>query len=298
MYMAKSQGKNCFDVFAPSMHTDMLARIELKRDLSRAAQLDQLVLHYQPVVDLSSGDLQGFEALVRWNHPARGQLVPAEFIALAEDTQDIIGIGGWVMDRACRDLAALRRDTPGGAALQMAINVSAHQITEPGFVDTVMGALARYDVPAKAVTLEITEAVALTNTEVATLALSELREHGLRIALDDFGVGFSSLRYLDELPIDVIKVDRSFVTDTHGDKDMMLRAIVTLGRSLGLGVIAEGIETASELNRLRQFEGMAGQGYLLGRPMPAADATEFARSHAISEERMEFETTASVSAAS
>jgi EAL domain-containing protein (putative c-di-GMP-specific phosphodiesterase class I) len=179
----------------------------------------------------------------------------------------------------------------------MAINVSAHQITEPGFVDTVIGALTRYDLPAKAVTLEITEAVALTNTEIATLALSELREHGLRIALDDFGVGFSSLRYLHELPIDVIKIDRSFVTDTDGAKDGMLRAIVTLGRGLGLAVIAEGIETPSELDRLRQFDGMAGQGYLLGRPMPAADAAEFARSHAIADDRPESEMAASVPAA-
>jgi diguanylate cyclase (GGDEF)-like protein len=298
MYMAKSQGKNCFDVFAPSMHTDMLARIELKRDLSRAAQLDQLVLHYQPVVELSTGDVQGFEALVRWNHPTRGLLAPGEFIALAEDTHDIIEIGRWVVDRACRDLAAVRRDTVNGTALQMAINVSAHQITEPDFVDVVMAALTRYDIPAKAVTLEITEAVALTNTRVATLALDELRRHGLRVALDDFGVGFSSLRYLHELPIDIIKIDRSFVTDTDGEKDSMLRAIVTLGQSLGLAVVAEGIETPSELSRLRQFEEMAGQGYLLGRPMPLADATEFARSHSIAAERPESEATPSVAVAS
>ncbi|MEO8697309.1 MAG: EAL domain-containing protein [Acidimicrobiales bacterium] len=285
MYMAKSQGKNRFDVFAPSMHADMLAQAEFRRDLSQAAVLDQLVIYYQPIVDLSAGALQGFEALIRWQHPIRGLLAPSEFIALAEETGDIIEIGNWVLDHACASLAALRRDIPGGSALHMAINVSAHQITGPSFVDTVKEVLRRHDVPAEAVTLEITEAVALTNTEVATHVLAELRRHGLLIALDDFGVGYSSLRYLQDLPIDVIKIDRSFVMNREGDTDSMLMAIVTLGQSLGLEVIAEGIETPAELERLRAFDHIAGQGYLIARPMPEADATLFARSNTIAAER-------------
>ncbi len=298
MYMAKSQGKNCFDVFAPSMHAEMFARIELKRDLNQAVEGDQLVLHYQPIVDLSTGALQGFEALIRWQHPTRGLLAPSEFIALAEDTGDIIEIGTWVLDQACGHLAALRRDTPDGSTLQMAVNVSAHQITGPPFVDIVKKALDRHGLPAGAVTLEITEAVALTNTEVATDALTELRNHGVRVALDDFGIGYSSLRYLHELPIDVIKIDRSFVTDEEGETDSMLEAIVTLGQSLGLAIIAEGIEKPSELERLRRFDHLAGQGYLFARPMPADDATLFARSNTIAAEHRQLGIAAPVTAAS
>jgi diguanylate cyclase (GGDEF)-like protein len=294
MYIAKSQGKNCFDVFAPSMHADMLARLEFKRDLGRAIELDQLVLHYQPVIDLTAGALKGFEALVRWQHPTRGTLAPGEFIALAEQTGDIIEIGGWVLDQACGDLAALRRDIPGGSMLRMAINVSAHQIVGPSFVDRVKAVLDRHGVPAGAITLEITEAVALTNTEVATESLAELRRYGVLIALDDFGVGYSSLRYLHDLPIDVIKIDRSFVMDRKGDTDSMLEAIVTLGQSLGLEIIAEGIEKPSELERLRRFHDVAGQGYLFARPMPAADAALFVGSNAIAARQSHLDLAASV----
>ena len=280
MYMAKSQGKNGFDVFVPSMHSEMLARIELKRDLAEAVRLDQLVLYYQPIIDLSSGALRGFEALIRWQHPIQGLLSPSEFIALAENTGDIIEIGTWVLDRACRDLAVLRRGVPDGSMLHVAINVSAHQITTPTFVDVVKNTLARHALPAQAVTLEITEAVALTNTRLATLALEELRSHGLRIALDDFGIGYSSLRSLHELPIDIIKIDRSFRTDQGSERDLMLDAIVKLGQSLGLEVIAEGIETSSELERLHRFDALSGQGSLFARPMPATDAALFAQRNA------------------
>jgi diguanylate cyclase (GGDEF)-like protein len=297
MYMAKSQGKNCFDVFAPSMHADMLARIEFRRELSHAIELDQLVLYYQPVVDLSTGTLQGFEALIRWQHPNRGLLAPSEFIALAEETGDIIEIGGWVLDQACGNLAALRRDIPGGSMLRMAINVSAHQIIGSSFVDSVKEALDRHGVPAGAVTLEITETVALTNTEVATQALAELRRHGVLIALDDFGVGYASLRHVHDLPFDVLKIDRSFVMDRKGDTDSMLEAIVSMGQSLGLEIIAEGIEKPSELERLRRFHQMAGQGFLFARPMPAADAALFARSNTIPAREAQVGIAASVTAA-
>jgi diguanylate cyclase (GGDEF)-like protein len=281
MYMAKSQGKNRFEVFAASMHAEMLGRVTLKQDLGRAVQQEQLALHYQPVVDLDTGALRGFEALVRWQHPTKGLLPPNEFIALAEETGDIIAVGGWVLERACRDLALLRRAAPHASTLQMAINVSACQITAPSFVDVVIAALHRHAIPADAVTLEITEAVALTSTGTATAALGELRRHGVRIALDDFGVGYSSLRYLNELPVDVIKIDRSFVTAETEGADSMLEAIVTLGANLGLDIVAEGIETPTELARLRRFASIAGQGYLLARPMPLADAANLTRGHTI-----------------
>jgi len=284
MYMAKSQGKNRFELFAPLMHTEMLARSEFRHDLSRAVQLEQLVLYYQPVLDLDSGTLRGFEALIRWQHPTRGLLLPSDFIALAEETGDIIGIGTWVIDQACRYLATLLQDTPDGSKLQMAINVSALQIATPAFVDIVKNTVSHYAVPAGAITLEITEAVALTNTEAAVLVLTELRRYGVRIALDDFGMGYSSLSYLHQLPIDIIKIDRSFVIDLKPETDSMLQAIVTLGQSLGFEIIAEGIERSSELTRLSRFDHMAGQGYLFARPMAATDATEYCRKTIVAKE--------------
>jgi EAL domain-containing protein (putative c-di-GMP-specific phosphodiesterase class I) len=178
----------------------------------------------------------------------------------------------------------------------MAINVSAHQIT-PSFVDIVKNTLDRHAIPAGAVILEITEAVALTNTRVATAVLDELRRHGLRIALDDFGVGYSSLRYLHELPIDIIKIDRSFVMDQASEMKRMLEAIVTMGQSLGLEIIAEGIETQSELERLGHFVNIGGQGFHFARPMASAHAATFIRNMAIAAENAQPPPTAPVMAA-
>jgi diguanylate cyclase (GGDEF)-like protein len=277
MYLAKGQGKNRLEVFAPSMHADMVARAAFKRELQQATRLNQFELYYQPVVDLGSGSLIGFEALIRWQHPSRGLLAPAEFIALAEDTGDIVEIGQWVLTRACRDLADRRLQRNGSPDLWMSVNVSAHQLVEPGFVASVKAALARYDVPPGCLILELTESVAITNTTTSSSALAELRHYGVHVALDDFGMGFSSLRYLHELPIDVIKIDRSFVMNQDGETHSMLQAIITMGQSLGLTIIAEGIEVSSELERLRGFGSLAGQGYFIARPMPAADAADFLR---------------------
>jgi diguanylate cyclase (GGDEF)-like protein len=277
MYVAKGQGKNRLEVFAPAMHAEMVARIELKRELSQAARLNQFVLYYQPVIDIGTGLLIGFEALIRWQHPSRGLLAPAEFIALAEDTGDIIEIGRWVINRACADLADRRRQRDGSPDLWMSVNVSADQLLEPMFVDTVTSALERHGIPAGCLIVELTESVAITNTAVSGAALATLRQLGVHVALDDFGMGFSSLQYLHELPVDVIKIDRSFVTSQEGETHSMLEAIVTMGRSLDLMVIAEGIEEQSQLQRLRGFGRLAGQGYLIARPMPAEDAANFLR---------------------
>jgi diguanylate cyclase (GGDEF)-like protein len=286
MYTAKGQGKNCFEVFAPSMHTEMVARTEFKRELSQAVRGEQFVLHYQPVVDLASGDLIGFEALIRWQHPLRGLLAPVEFIDLAEDTGDIVEIGHWVIDQACRDLAARHVRTKGASTSWVSVNLSGHQLTDPGFAGIVKDALERHDLRPASLMLELTESVAITNTAAATEALAELRRYGVHVALDDFGMGFSSLRWLHELPIDVIKIDRAFVMNKEGDAHLMLDAIVTLGRSLGLQVIAEGIEQSSELERLRAFGQLAGQGFLIARPMPVAEAAKFLRFDLLSEQQV------------
>lgn len=267
MYIAKSQGKNRFEMFASSMHEAMLTRTELSRDLARAVELDQMELHYQPIVDLSSLDVLGFEALVRWRHPGRGMLAPGEFIDLAESTGEIVAIGAWVIDRACADLAALAAPRRDGPPPWMSVNVSASQLDEP-LVDVVRLALERHGVEADHLVLEITEAVALASASKAHDVLASLRHLGVHVALDDFGVGFSSLRQLQELPVDVIKIDRAFVSGASSLTRPMLEAIVALGTTLGLDIIAEGIEEREELQRLRDIGAVAGQGYLFARPAP------------------------------
>jgi diguanylate cyclase (GGDEF)-like protein len=269
MYMAKGRGKNCVETFAPSMHLAMQLQSDFKRDLALAAVLDQLVLHYQPALDLTSGRVLGFEALVRWEHPERGLLPPMEFIGLAEETGDILGVGTWVLEQACADLAGYRLQHPG---LWMSVNVSAQQLADPGFVAMVLSTLASHHLEPSALVLELTEHAAVANTAVANAALEALRSQGVRVALDDFGVGFSSLRYLRELPVDVLKIDRSFVIDAGDKASSMLSAVVSLAHTLDLGVIAEGIEEREQLERLQQLGPLAGQGYLFSRPVPAAEA--------------------------
>lgn len=271
MYMAKGRGKNCVEVFAPSMHVAMQTQSDFKRDLSRATALEQLVLHHQPVLDLINGQVLGFEALVRWQHPTRGLVAPLDFIGLAEETGDIVALGKWVLQRACADLARYRLDH-GQQELWISVNVSPQQLIDPNFVDVVLGALSRHGLLPQSLILEITEHAAVANTAVANVVLESLRRHGVRIALDDFGVGFSSLRYLRELPVDVIKIDRSYVADIGDRGNAMLGAIVSLAEKMGLGVIAEGIEDTEQLERLQQLGRLAGQGYLFARPMPVERA--------------------------
>jgi diguanylate cyclase (GGDEF)-like protein len=274
MYMAKSQGKNRYEIFAPTLHAEVLGRVKFKHELAQAVRLGQFILEYQPVIELDTRALQGFEALIRWQHPTLGLLAPSEFIALAEETGDILAMGEWVINEACHALAEHHRhqDT-SERPLWMSVNVSPVEIASAGFLETVNDALERHGVVPSSLVIEITEGVAMTDTGAAGLILSALRSTGVHIALDDFGTGFSSLRSLHELPIDVIKIDRSFLASAESDTEAesMLEAIVTLGRSLGLDIIAEGIETSADLDRLAAFS-ISGQGYLFARPLSASDA--------------------------
>lgn len=262
MYMAKGQGKNRYELHSQAMHADMLARTEVRRDLPQALRDEQFELHYQPILDLSSQHLLGFEALIRWNHPTRGFLQPKDFIALAEESGAIIDIGQWVMDHACRTLAELHRNDP---ALFMTVNISAQQLSVPGFARTTFLTAVNHGVPTDRLVLEITEETAIFNTTDESNALRELREHGFHLALDDFGTGFSSLRYLGEIPADMIKIDRSFLCT---DKSAMLESIIALAQRLSLQIIAEGIEEEADFHRLRSYGALAGQGYLFAEAMP------------------------------
>jgi diguanylate cyclase (GGDEF)-like protein len=283
MYMAKSQGKHRFEIFSPALHDELQSGLKLQGELSQAVERRELVLEYQPIVEIASRALLGFEALVRWNHPTRGRVAPAEFISIAEDTGDIVAIGNWVLDEACRALAEHHRNQdPSAQPLTMSVNVSPVQLAQPEFADTVAQALSQHRLPPDTLSIEITESVAIADIEHAVGVLDRIRATGVKVALDDFGPGYASLRSLHDLPIDVIKIDRSFLVDIgcDGESRALLEAIVNLGRTLGKVVIAEGVETAEDLARLSVFD-IAGQGYLFARPLSAQDAADYRRAAAV-----------------
>lgn len=267
-------GVMCTRALASLMHTEMLTRMNLKADLIHATAHGQLELAYQPVIDLDHEEILGWEALVRWHHPDRGLVEPAEFIPTAEDTGVILAIGKWVLNRACEDFAQVLGRS-GHPDRWIAVNISSHELLQPDFADTVRETLHRWGLEPGSLVLEITEASVVTDTAKAAEALANVQRDGVRIALDDFGTGFSSLRYLQQLPVDIIKIDQSFVTMSSAPPSRMLDAIVNLGDTLGLQMIAEGIEEAGELDRVKRFAHVAGQGYYLARPMSLADARTF-----------------------
>lgn len=276
MYVAKSSGKNRLELHSHTMHTEMVARMNLKADLTHAAGRDELVLHYQPVIDLSTDDILGWEALVRWQHPDRGLLPPGDFIPMAEESGDILAIGRWVLDRACADFA--RTLAPGRTDRWLSVNVSARQLLASDLAEAVKQSLDRCGMDPGSLILEITEAALVSDIDEAAPVLASLKRHGVQVAIDDFGTGFSSLRRLQALPIDIIKIDRCFVSGAGTPQSAsMLEAIVTLGNRLGLDIIAEGIEHESELECLKRLGNVAGQGYYLARPMPLDQAREHAR---------------------
>jgi len=272
MYHAKEQGRNNAQYFTAAMNATAAARMELEHELRGALAAGQFELHYQPQVYAGSGRVCCVEALIRWRHPRRGLLSPLDFIPLAEETGLIEPIGAWVLDEACRQLAAWRR--AGIDGLGMAINLSAHQLRSPRLVDMVRETLLRHALREGDIELEVTESVAMTNPERAIGQLRALRELGVRLAIDDFGTGYSSLAYLKNLPIQALKLDRSFVRDieTDGNDAAICAATIALAHSLGLKVVAEGVETPAQQRFLADTHRCDYlQGYLFGKPMPAAD---------------------------
>ena len=269
MYLAKAQGKNRVVVYADGMAEAARRRADLAQDLVTAAEAGQLTVHYQPTVRLTDGRTTGFEALVRWNHPERGLIPPVEFIPLAEETGAISVIGRWVLREALRQGAAWSRET--GAPLDMAVNLSPRQFQDGDVVGDVVGALEESGFPAAQLTLEVTEGVLVRDVDTVVAQLEALRALGVRIAIDDFGTGFSGLSYLRHLPADIIKIDRSFVSDlpTGRSATTLITSIVELARTLGLDVVAEGVETEDQRRALRELDCAQAQGYLFARPEPA-----------------------------
>jgi diguanylate cyclase (GGDEF)-like protein/PAS domain S-box-containing protein len=269
MYSAKSQGKGRYQVFEPAMHASVLQRLELKADLQRAVENHEFVLYYQPVFVLDTGVISGFEALIRWNHPQRGLLPPLEFIPLAEETGLIVPIGDWVLHEACRRGADLRSRLQRDPPLSMAVNISARQLQDAGLVQSVREALRESGLDPGTLVLEITETVMMQDSEMSTLRLNELKELGVKLAIDDFGTGYSSLNYLRQFPVDILKVDKSFIdgVNEQGEESDLTAAIIRLAGTLNLLPVAEGIERPDQLEKLRELQCELGQGFLFARPM-------------------------------
>ena len=269
MYRAKERGRSRIELFDADMRRRMLARLETERSLGRAIAEGGLRLDYQPIVSLGDHTVSATEALVRWEHPERGVVHPAEFVSLAEESGLILPLGRWVLGEACRQLAAWR--AAGRSALRVAVNLSARQFADPDLTAVVAEALARAGLPADALWLEITESVLMEEVEDSAETLRALKRLGVHLSVDDFGTGYSSLSYLKRFPVDLLKIDRSFVDGLGTDPDdgAIVLAIVSLARALRLGVVAEGVEHPWQLEALRSLGCDAVQGYLVGRPGPA-----------------------------
>ena len=273
MYHAKAAGKNRYAVFQPQMQEQLQERIRLEVDLGRALANDELFLEYQPIVDLGTRSLLGVEALVRWRHPELGVLMPARFIQVAEECGRIVEIGRWVLMRACRDIVGWRDEVSGGDSLRVSVNISGRHLQHGELVQDVSVALRESGLEPRNLVIELTESTIMYNTDLNLERLHQLKALGVRLAIDDFGTGYSSLSYLHRFPIDILKIDRSFVTRlTHADDGPELaRAVITLGETLGLDSVAEGIEAESQVVALLYLGCVAGQGYLFSAPRSLAD---------------------------
>jgi diguanylate cyclase (GGDEF)-like protein len=276
MYRAKERGRSRIELFDQAMRIRMLDRLETEHALRLAVQQGRLALHYQPTVCLTTGRVLSFEALVRWRHGERGLVSPNDFIGLAEDTGLIVPLGRWALETACHELASWRAMRPELEPLQVSVNLSAGQFADPHLVAMVSAALEASGLPPDHLWLEITESVLMEEAAATIDTLRALRALGVRLSIDDFGTGYSSLSYLKRFPVDVLKIDRSFVDGLGVDPEdqEIVTAIVSLARALGLGVVAEGVETAEQLDEVRRLGCNSVQGYYLGKPEPADKVLE------------------------
>ena len=282
MYVSKREGRGRSTTFVGEMHERARERLELQAELGRAISGGELVLQYQPSIDLDTQHLDGFEALVRWNHPVRGMLGPGAFIPLAEESGLIVPLGRWVLVEACGTAARWVRDNAVDPAFALAVNVSARQLEYGGLVDDVRNALLAAGLAPNRLVLEITESVLVDDSRTVVEQLQELKGLGVRIAIDDFGTGYASLAYLRQLPIDILKIDKTFVDEAANGPEgsRFLRAILNLGTTLQLRTIAEGIEDPDQLDTLRESGCEIGQGFLFSRPLDERAAADFLRSSA------------------
>jgi diguanylate cyclase (GGDEF)-like protein len=270
LYRAKEAGKDRYAVFDSSMDQPAVEQLDLERDLRSALARGELRLHFQPIVELTTRRVSEVEALLRWQHPTRGLISPAAFVPLAEETGLIVPIGRWVLEEACRQVQDWPVEDEGSDAVVVSVNLSARQLQEPALAADVQRILRQTNLPASRLKLEITESMAMQHVEGAAHMLRELKTLGVQIAMDDFGTGYSSLAYLDQFPLDSLKIDRSFVASLghHGDKRAIIQAIIAMGRSLHLSITAEGIETYDQYQELLSQGCDMGQGFYFARPQP------------------------------
>jgi diguanylate cyclase (GGDEF)-like protein len=272
MQRAKSRGRARYEIFDTSMLAAVEQQLQLESDLRHAIERRELVVHYQPIVALDTNRICGFEALLRWRHPTRGVISAADFIPLAEQNELILPIGNWVLAEACRQLRAWDAECPGCADVSMNVNLSARQFMDPQLVESVRRVLAESGLAAERLKLEITETVVLENSETVIGILNELRALGIQLGLDDFGMGYSALSYLQRFPFQTLKIDRTFVSGMEQGKTGIVRAILSLADALAMTVIAEGVETAEQASELRKLACGFGQGFFFEKPLPADEA--------------------------
>jgi diguanylate cyclase (GGDEF)-like protein/PAS domain S-box-containing protein len=275
MYRAKAAGPARYEVFAPNMHATAINLLELETDLRHAAARNEFVLYYQPIVTVPDQRIIGLEALIRWRHPRRGLLMPHDFIPIAEDTGLMVPIGWWVLQEACRQGRVLMDSCPPTGCPFIAVNLTSRQIALPELAEQVLEILAETGLPGGLLSLEITESSLVTNAAAAVDSLARLRASGVRVCIDDFGTGYSSLAYLHTLPVDGLKIDRSFISrlGSSSDRSELVRTIIALATRLGITTVAEGVETNAQLHHLERLGPVYMQGFLFSRPIDALAAT-------------------------
>ena len=279
MYRAKERGGARTELFDSAMRENAVRAMRIEQELQRALEDGELRLHYQPSVDLATWQVVGAEALVRWEHPKRGLIVPDRFLGVAEETGLIVPLGTWVLGEACRQLAEWQ-GRPETAHLHLSVNLSARELTHPDAVSTVLSAVRKSGIDPRALTIEVTESTAMADGDTGFRALRDLSSVGIRVAIDDFGTGYSSLEQLRRMPVDIVKVDRSFVSGMAADSTdrEIVAAVVGMGRALKLCVVAEGIETPEHAEALRELGCDIGQGFLYAKALPVAELEELAQS--------------------
>lgn len=274
MYRAKALGKARFEIFNLDMHTRAVAMLQLETDLRLAIEREEFQVYYQPIVSLKTGIITGFEALVRWQHPERGLIAPAEFIPLAEETGLIVPLGYWVLRQACHQIKLWQTQYPSSPPLTVSVNISGKQFSEPDLIPQIRQILQDTKLNPQSLRLEITESVLIENTESVVSILSQLKAMNIQLYMDDFGTGYSSLSYLHRFPIDTLKIDRSFIStmDIESKNLKIVQTIIMLAHNLDMDVIAEGIETEAQQAKLKNLGCEYGQGYFFSKPLAAVAA--------------------------
>lgn len=279
MYKAKAWGRGCFVMFDLSMRQHVLDRLQLEQDLRQAIDHHELVLHYQPILQLVTGQICGFEVLVRWHHPQRGLLLPIEFIPLAEETGLIVPLDRWVLQTGLQQLATWQRHDPHLGHLSLSFNVSLQDLWCEALIPHLQTLLAQTTLSPCCLNLEITESTLIQDIQAMALRLQQLRDLGLSLTIDNFGTGYSSLSYLHQLPVSALKIDRTVVTtlETQSHSANIVETLITLSNRLGLEAVAEGVETEAQDQHLRSLGCELAQGYWFTHPLPAASAEQWLR---------------------